>query len=375
MHVFQDEITENITTIIANSTITPSPDPTTPIGIGYISVLISVIFFGSNFVPAAKYPIKDGLSFQFFMCCGIWITGAVINLIVGSPPFFPLVLIGGALWTTGNILSVFVITINGLGLSMLLWCTSNLFMGWASGHFGWFGLIAEQVEKPIFNYIGVTLAVLSGLVFLFINTGKNKKNIGEQQPILQSDGTPTINRFTEEESKMDSTLSSPKINIRMRIIGCVLAIISGIFFGLVFTPSTYIQDHRKDKYPTASKNGLHYIFSLFTGIFLSSSFYYLIYMIVKRNRPYVYIESILPAFICGIMWAIAEAGFLVANSSLSQAISFPLISIGPSTLAVLWSILYFKDIVGLRNYFIFGGGTVIRIIAAIFIILSKPIPN
>jgi len=113
---------------ISNSTTSP-PSELFPVWVGYVSVLISVLFFGSNFVPAAQYPIGDGVSFQFFLCCGIWITGVVVNLIVGNPPFFPLVIIGGVLWTTGNVLSVFVIPINGLGFSMLLWCTSNLFIG------------------------------------------------------------------------------------------------------------------------------------------------------------------------------------------------------------------------------------------------------
>ena len=113
----------------ATSTASPSSDGTPPLWAGYVAVLISVIFFGSNFVPAARYPIGDGVAFQFFLCCGIWITGLVINLIVGNPQFYPLVLIGGVLWTTGNILSMFVIPITGLGLSMLLWCTSNLFFG------------------------------------------------------------------------------------------------------------------------------------------------------------------------------------------------------------------------------------------------------
>jgi glucose uptake protein GlcU len=160
----------------------------------------------------------------------------------------------------------------------------------------------------------------------------------------------------------------------MRIIGSFLAIISGIFFGLVFTPSTYIQDHR-DKYPSASKNGLHYIFSMYTGILLASFVYYVIYIIFKRNRPFVCVESIFPAFLSGIMWGIAQSGFILANSILSQAISFPLISIGPGTIATLWSILYIKDIRGSRNYLIFAVGTFIRVIAAIFIILSKPISN
>ena len=114
---------------------------------------------------------------------------------------------------------------------------------------------------------------------------------------------------------------------------------------------------------------------MYTGILLASTFYYSVYIAVKRNRPYICVESILPAFISGIMWGIAQAGFIVSNSVLSQAISFPLISSGPSTIAALWSIFYFKDIAGSRNYLIFVGGTLIRIIAAVFIILSKPIPH
>lgn len=104
-------------------------DANVPLWIGYIAVLIAVVFFGSNLVPAGKYPIGDGLSFQFFMCCGIWLTGLVIDLFVKSPQFYPIVLIGGILWTTGNILSLLVIRINGLGMSMLLWCTTNMLTG------------------------------------------------------------------------------------------------------------------------------------------------------------------------------------------------------------------------------------------------------
>jgi hypothetical protein len=114
--------------INTTSRVTPIFD-SPPIWLGYISALVAVLFFGSSLVPAGKYPIRDGLSFQFFLCIGVWITGVIINLIVESPPFFPLVMIGGVLWATGNIISVYVITINGLGLSMLIWSTSNKLMG------------------------------------------------------------------------------------------------------------------------------------------------------------------------------------------------------------------------------------------------------
>ena len=46
---------------VSTSTLSPSDDPVYPIWVGYLAVGISVIFFGSNFVPAAKYPIGDGL--------------------------------------------------------------------------------------------------------------------------------------------------------------------------------------------------------------------------------------------------------------------------------------------------------------------------
>jgi ABC-type amino acid transport system permease subunit len=217
--------------------------------------------------------------------------------------------------------------------------------------------------------------VISGVIFLGIKTGKIEATDEERQPILESNDPVMINTTVEGVAKVDNIPPSTKVTLRMRIIGCVLALVSGILFGLVFTPSTYIQDHIKDKYPTASRNGLHYIFSMYTGILLASFVYYSIYIIAKRNRPYIYIESVLPAFLSGIMWGIAQAGFLVANSVLSQAISFPLISIGPGAVAALWSILYFKDIAGKRNYLIFVVGTLLRVIAAIFIILSKPISN
>lgn len=246
-------------------------------------------------------------------------------------------------------------------------------IGWASGHFGWFGLLPEDVEKPAFNYIGVVIAVLSGVLFLALRSEKGEENIEERKPLLQPDDSSVVNIPADDAFTVPTSPPTPTVSMRMRIIGFILAIVSGLFFGLVFTPVTYIQDHRTEKkYAGASNNGLHYVFALYTGILLASTVYYSIYIMVKRNRPHVCIESILPAFISGVMWGIAEAGFIVANSILSQAITFPLISIGPSTLAVLWSIFYFKDIRGSRNYLIFIIGTVIRVVASVLIILSKP---
>lgn len=156
----------------------------------------------------------------------------------------------------------------------------------------------------------------------------------------------------------------------MRIIGYVLAIVSGLFFGLNVSPITYIIQH-KDKFNGAQLNGLNYVFAHYTGILLTSFFYYVIYIIARRNRPHLVIENILPAFISGIMWGIAQAALIYANTILGPSISFPLVSVGPAVIAGLWSILYIKDIIGLRNYLIFGIETVVRAVACVLIALSN----
>jgi len=155
----------------------------------------------------------------------------------------------------------------------------------------------------------------------------------------------------------------------MRIIGYILAIVSGLFFGLNVSPTTYITQHL-DKFPGAKKNGLNYVFAHFTGILLTSFFYYVLYIIGKRNKPHLDVQSVLPAFISGIMWGIAQAALIFANAILGQAIAFPLVSVGPAVVAGLWSILYIKDICGLRNYLIFAVGTVVRAVACVLIALS-----
>lgn len=370
---FGGYVEEMLIDFVGNATVsTPAGPPSGSKSIAYIALAVSILFFGSNFVPAAKYPIGDGISFQFFLCCGIWTVGIIVNLIVGTitvaPPFFPLVMIGGVIWTTGNILSTFVIPINGLGVSMLLWCTTNLFMGWASGRFGWFGLKADRVSNSALNYVGVVIAILSGVITLFIRVGK-KEDL-EHHLLIDKEDQTVINTSVEGTAIVDEPLPIVnKVSFKMRIIGYVLAIVSGLFFGLNVSPTTYITQHLDD-FPGAKSNGLNYVYAHYTGILLTSFVYYVIYIIFKRNKPHIDIQSILPAFISGIMWGIAQAALIYANAILGQSISFPLVSVGPAIIAGLWSIFFIKDIYGWKNYLIFTTGTVIRAVACVLIALS-----
>ena len=73
---------------------------------------------------------------------------------MGSHPFFLHVV------STGNIAVVPIIKTIGLGLGILIWGSFNTLTGWASSRFGWFGMDAEEVSKPMLNYVGAGLSVV-----------------------------------------------------------------------------------------------------------------------------------------------------------------------------------------------------------------------
>uniref|UniRef100_A0ABM0LX60 Transmembrane protein 144-like n=1 Tax=Saccoglossus kowalevskii TaxID=10224 RepID=A0ABM0LX60_SACKO len=126
---------------------------------GFIAAGIAVVFFGSNFVPVKKFKTGDGLFFQWVFVSAIWIVGLVVNLVRHNPTFYPLSMLGGFLWATGNITVVPIIKTIGLGLGLCIWGSLNLLTGWASGRFGWFGIGIEVPNNLLLNYLGVGLAV------------------------------------------------------------------------------------------------------------------------------------------------------------------------------------------------------------------------
>lgn len=66
--------------------------------IGFITLGLSTVFFGSNFLPVKQFETGDGVFFQLFVTLGIWTVGFVINAIRNFPTFYPLPLLGGFFW-------------------------------------------------------------------------------------------------------------------------------------------------------------------------------------------------------------------------------------------------------------------------------------
>uniref|UniRef100_A0A803K6P3 Transmembrane protein 144 n=1 Tax=Xenopus tropicalis TaxID=8364 RepID=A0A803K6P3_XENTR len=101
-----------------------------------------------------------GMFFQWILCASIWIVSLVVNIILHSPKFWPLAMVGGCVWATGNITVVPILKTVGLGLGLLIWASFNLLTGWASSRFGMFGIDPEIVANPNLNYAGAGLSAL-----------------------------------------------------------------------------------------------------------------------------------------------------------------------------------------------------------------------
>jgi glucose uptake protein GlcU len=104
-----------------------------------------------------------------------------------------------------------------------------------------------------------------------------------------------------------------------------------------------LQDH-SEEFGGASKQGLPYVFAHYSGIFLTATAFFLIYGGYKRNRPVINAKTVIPAYITGTLWAVAQSAWFVANESLSPAVSFPIIAMMPGVIASLWGVLYFREI-------------------------------
>ncbi|KAF4799479.1 Transmembrane protein [Turdus rufiventris] len=231
--------------------------------IGFTCSAVAVLLFGTNFVPVKKFDTGDGMFFQWILCASIWVVSLVVNLIQNCPRFWPLAMVGGFMWATGNVTVVPIVKTIGLALGLLIWASFNLLTGWASSR------------------------------------------------------------------------------------GCGLAVVAGILYGSSFIPVLYIKDHgrrNETAYTGASQFDLDYVFAHFSGIFLTSTIYFFIYCAIRKNKPYVYPQAILPGFASGVLWAIANCCWFLANHYLSAVVSFPIITAGPGLVAAMWGVLVFKEI-------------------------------
>ncbi|XP_034453926.1 transmembrane protein 144b isoform X2 [Hippoglossus hippoglossus] len=252
----------------------------------------------------------------------------------------------------GNIAVVPIVKAIGLGLGSLIWGSSSLLMGWASSKFGWFGIDPQDVSRPILNYCGAGLCLLSGLIFFFVKADVDLHPNSESIPLLIDRRTysgsygPTASEFWIDQIGQKTR----------RVIGCLLAVVSGLLYGSSFAPILYIKSHSSCQgslFSGASDYDLDYVYAQCSGIFVTSTVYFTVYCVAMRNRPRIYSRLILPGLLSGLMWALATYCWFLANNYLSAVVTFPIVTAGYGLVAALWGSLVFKEIKGRANCCIF----------------------
>jgi len=311
------------------------------LALGYIGALIASVFFGSNYVPTKNYPQGDGMSFVWFFSSGVLTVGIVSIFIAGKAIFVYSGLIGGTLWATGNLCVIPIVKMIGLGLGLLLWGSTSLVMGFMVGKFGWFGVDKQEVAHSGMNWGGIVCVIAAMGVFFFIKPTLQEEE--DKAPLL---GREQSNKYQiQEESKVVSVFDRIP-SAHKTIVGSGLAILSGILYGVNMVPMMlWVQ---KEKQIGNNPGALDFVLSHFIGIYLFSTIIFLVYCLVKRP-PQVFPQSILPSYISGAMWGIAQCGLMMATQILGPTIGFPIGSAGPLVVSSLWSVLYFHEIRGGKN--------------------------
>ncbi|XP_020773279.1 transmembrane protein 144b isoform X5 [Boleophthalmus pectinirostris] len=337
---------------------------------GVSANVVAVLLYGTNYVPVKRIEMGDGMFFHWVSCSAIWLVSLIGDLMLQSPKFYPLAMLGGVIWATGNIAAVSILKTVGFGLGIIIWGTSSLLMAWASSRFGWFGIAASPVSRPVLNYSGAGMCLLSVLILFFVKTDAQLHPPPESTPLL-FDRRTNSGSFGPPcpEFWMDSI--GPKSR---RFIGCLLAVLSGLLYGSSLVPILYIKSHSSchdSIFHGASVYDLDYIYAQCSGIFLASTVYFAIYCAARSNRPRVYSRAILPGLLSGLMWTLATYSWSLANHYLSPANTFPIVNTGYGLVAALWGSLVFKEIKDFANCLTFCFGASLLTAGSLLTTLSN----
>jgi len=225
--------------------------------IGYIGVLFAALGFATNFMVIKKWSPGDGMFFQLNMVVGVWIVGIFFHIALGSPPFQPFAMVGGALWATGNAMCPFIIENIGMGMGLLIWGTANMSIGWASSFFGILMINKQPVTHPEMNVIGAVVAVSSIMIYSQVKgMGAEEKAARDQKKrkLKQSSrgGINSDYSAGELESLIndapavgESTAASRAAN---RTLAFGMALAAGLLFGTCFNPPQHIVDQTKEQF-------------------------------------------------------------------------------------------------------------------------------
>ncbi|KAF4028160.1 Transmembrane family protein [Phytophthora infestans] len=335
---------------------------------------------------------------------------------------FPEGLLGGALFAIANLLIPTVVNTLGLGVGFMLWNATNITLGYCVSRLGLFGVSPTIPNMPWISLLGIAFMLASIAVYGTIKptlkapkTKKSKKtktkpnenaeNSGSNGSLASSvdENSPLLPQFADDAQLSDSSLNRreslpqalmhpelPNFGPYMmpnelgehvelidaeaektrKIFGMTIALLVGAFLSCCLVPFVNWKDRCTPSDPALSGpivetcNPLNFVFSQCLGVYLTSTIVFLLYsvfhrFVLKRSMP----RSVMrPAYICGVLWGIGLCGQLYAIGALGFDQIFPICSIGPAMVSMLWSAGYFKEIQGPKNLRTLALGTALVLI-------------
>lgn len=252
--------------------------------VGFVSAIISILGWGSYFVPMKKIREYDPFYFQALMCITIFTSSLIISFLYNSFIFSYLGMLSGILWSLGNVLSIFAVRNSGLSKSTPVWAGLGIFTSFIWGVF----FFKESLTSILLGVLGISLIIV-GISFI---------------------------SFTTEDRKSSN------------IKGIVFASIAGLVFGSYLVP--------------LKLSGLQpnmFLFPMSLGILIGGVSIYLF----KGSK--IDKGIILSGVFSGVAWNIANFASFFAVLNLGIAIGFPLTQMA-LFVSVLWGVFYFKEIRG-----------------------------
>eukprot|EP01001_Neometanema_parovale_P006910 NODE_3245_length_1252_cov_119.137290_g3081_i0.p1 GENE.NODE_3245_length_1252_cov_119.137290_g3081_i0~~NODE_3245_length_1252_cov_119.137290_g3081_i0.p1 ORF type:complete len:343 (+),score=44.21 NODE_3245_length_1252_cov_119.137290_g3081_i0:58-1086(+) len=337
---------------------------------GYMGTLVAAAFWGSNFVVTKRFDMGNGMAFQLHLCTGILLVGIMTLFLAPGDvatdfrTIFAIEgLLGGTMWTVGNLTTVPIVRSIGLGLGLSIWGGTSMVVGFIAGVIG-ITIKADVLSRPALGIVGIILGVAMLIVFSFIKPA-SQQQVDKDQDQDQEALNPIIDKNHERPS-----LANPP-----RLAGIAMALMAGVLYGLQFIPFQYWRENRTQ--PTnmsAIRWQATFFFSQFTGIFMSSLLAYMIYAVVQYSEnakpQQLEQDALVPSVISGIMWATASMGSMIGVADLGLAIAFPASSNGAFIVNALISLLVYREIQGKRNLALFGIGALLNITSTVCVALS-----
>ncbi|KAG2527157.1 hypothetical protein BBO99_00004688 [Phytophthora kernoviae] len=343
---------------------------------------------------------------------------------------FPGGLLGGSLFAVANLLIPTVVNTLGLGVGFMFWNATNIALGYCVSRLGLFGVAPTIPNMPLVSLLGIGCMLASIAVYSTIKpTLKHAKESKRAKDKAERDDKTDNDESKVEWGTMDSvtnstTESSPLLpqlkgddyresfheslvhpelpnfgpytfpneigervqlldadaEKKRKVFGMTVALLVGAFLSCSFVPFTnwnkecrMTEQAALDDGDMETCNPLNFVFSQCLGVYLTSTIAFLLYslfhrFVLKRSMP----RSVMrPAYICGILWGFGLCGKLYAIGALGFDQAYPICTIGPAMVSMIWSAGYFKEIQGSYNLRRLTLGTLLVLVGTGLRIASK----